>query len=84
MDEIMVIQCIGLFSLICVVKPELGDLKIPCCDSVNEAMLIRDSAGPETRKGVLQGLRFPDSIIMVAHSVFDQIVDSSDHFLIRL
>lgn len=80
----MVIQSIGLFALICVVKSELGDFKIPWSNSVNHTMLIRDSAGPETRKGVFQGFRFPDPIIMASHSVLDQLVDSSDHLLIRL
>jgi len=80
----MVTRSIGLFALICVVKSELCDLKIPCRNSVNHTMLIRDSAGPETRKGVFQGFRFPDPIIVASHSVFDQLVDSSDHLLIRL
>ena len=80
----MVIQSIGLFSLICIVKSKLCDFKIPWSNSVNHTMLIRDSAGPETRKGVLQWLRFPDPIIMASHSVLDQLVDSSDHLLIRL
>jgi len=82
--EVMVTRSIGLFALICVVKSELCDLKIPCSNSVNHTMLIRDSAGPETRKGVFQGFRFPDPIIVASHSVLDQLVDSSDHLLIRL
>lgn len=82
--EGMVIRPIALFALFCVVKPQLCDLQIPCGNSVNHTMLIRDTAGPETRKGVLQRFRFPDPIIMASHSVPDQFVDSSDHFFIRL
>jgi len=75
------IRCIALF---CVVKSELCDLKILCSNSVNHTMLIRDTARPEPRKGVLQRFRFPDPIIMASHSVLDQFVDSSDHFFVRL
>lgn len=80
----MVIRPIALFALFCVVKPQLRDLQIPCGNSVNHTMLIRDTAGPETRKGVLQRFGFPDPIIMASYSVPDQFVDSSDHFFIRL
>ena len=80
----MVIRSIALFALFCVVESELCDFKIPRSNSVNHTMLIRDSARPETRKGVLQRFRFPYPIVMASESVLDQFVDSSDHFLIRL
>lgn len=80
----MVIRSITLFALFCVVKSELRDLEIPRRNPINQAMLIRDTARPETRKSVLQGFRFPDPLVMVSHRVLDQFVDSSDHFFIRL
>jgi len=66
------------------VKSELRDLKIPSGNSINHAVLVRDTARPKAREGVLQRFRFPDSIIMASRDVLDQFVDASDHFFIRL
>jgi hypothetical protein len=63
-------------------KPKLCDIKVLCINSVNHTMLIRDTARPEPSKGVLQRFRFPDPLKMAPHSVLDQFVDSSDHFLV--
>ena len=74
---------IGLSGSISVVESELRDLKIPSSNPVNHTMLIRDSAGPETRQGVFQGFRFPNPIIVASDSIPDQLVDTPDHLPVR-
>jgi hypothetical protein len=44
------------------VKPELRDLQISPDDAVNHPVLVRDSARPETRQGMLQRLRLSDPV----------------------
>ena len=67
-----------------IVKPELRDLQISPGDAVNHPVLIRDSARPETRQCMLQGFGLTDPVVVAADRVFDQFIDTPDHFFVRL
>ncbi len=71
-------------ALLGVVKPELCDLQISPSETVNHPVLIRDSARPESRQGMLQGFGLTDPVVMAADRIFDQFIDTTDHFFVRL
>ncbi len=71
-------------ALLQIVKPELRDLQISPGDAVNHPVLIRDSARPETRQGMLQRLGLSNPVVVAANRVFDQFIDTTDHFFVRL
>ncbi len=71
-------------ALLGVVKPELRDLQVSPGDAVNHPVLVRDSARPESRQGMLQGFGLTDPVVMAADRIFDQFIDPPDHFFVRL
>lgn len=51
----------------------------PVLDSVDEAMLGIDPAGPTTLQIAAQRLRLPDSVIRGPEGILDEAVDSRPH-----
>lgn len=65
-------------------ESKLRNLEIVTRNAINDAVLVRDTAGPETCQCMLQGFGLPDPFIVTSRGVLDQLVYPSDHFPIRL
>jgi hypothetical protein len=53
-------------------------------NAIDEAVFLRDAAGPESLKTVLEGFRLPERLKWIALNVFDAGVDPAENFFIGL
>jgi len=48
-------------------------------DPINQPMFTSDASGPPALQGMLERLRFPESLKRIASYIFDQIVDRREN-----
>ncbi len=58
--------------------------KVIASDAVYDAMLSGNSTGPVTLQSMLQWLGLPDTVIGIAHHVFDQVMNSLESLRVCL